>query len=172
MKQFIKYRPIQLVTFLGAFMLSLSACELDNGDEANFEEFGADGKTYTLSSDAGDLAIKVYSNQNYNIALEDNNGEWVAIAERNLSGDGTLHVEYDFNDGFPRMAKICLTATSANLSDTIYLKQKGVKTPTFKLAKPNMTVHGYGGEVRAELDMNVDIKDLHISVDYTPNGLK
>lgn len=57
-------------------MLSLSACELDNGDEANFEEFGADGKTYTLSSDAGDLAIKVYSNQNYNIALEDNNGEW------------------------------------------------------------------------------------------------
>ena len=30
MKQFIKYRPIQLVTFLGAFMLSLSACELDN----------------------------------------------------------------------------------------------------------------------------------------------
>ena len=41
MKQFIKYRPIQLVTFLGAFMLSLSACELDNGDEANFEEFGA-----------------------------------------------------------------------------------------------------------------------------------
>ena len=50
MKQFIKYRPIQLVTFLGAFMLSLSACELDNGDEANFEEFGADGKTYTLSS--------------------------------------------------------------------------------------------------------------------------
>ena len=49
MKQFIKYRPIQLVTFLGAFMLSLSACELDNGDEANFEEFGADGKTYTLS---------------------------------------------------------------------------------------------------------------------------
>lgn len=167
MKQFIKYRPIQLVTFLGAFMLSLSACELDNGDEANFEEFGADGKTYTLSSDAGDLAIKVYSNQNYNIALEDNNGEWVAVAERNLSGDGTLHVEYDFNDGFPRMAKICLTATSANLSDTIYLKQKGVKTPTFKLAKPNMTVHGYGGKVRAELDMNVDIKDLHISVDYT-----
>lgn len=74
---------------------------------------------------------------------------------------------YDFNDGFPRMAKICMTATSANLSDTIYLKQKGVKTPTFKLAKPNMTVHGYGGEVRAELDMNVDIKDLHISVDYT-----
>lgn len=44
MKQFIKYRPIQLVTLLGAFMLSLSACELDNGDEANFEEFGADGK--------------------------------------------------------------------------------------------------------------------------------
>ena len=29
----------------------------------------------------------------------------VAVAERNLSGDGTLHVEYDFNDGFPRMAK-------------------------------------------------------------------
>ncbi|MEB3375283.1 hypothetical protein SFC43_25760 [Bacteroides sp. CR5/BHMF/2] len=48
MKRFIKYRPIQLVTFLGAFMLSLSSCELDNGDEANFEEFGADGKTYTL----------------------------------------------------------------------------------------------------------------------------
>ena len=69
MKQFIKYRPIQLVTFLGAFMLSLSACELDNGDEANFEEFGADRKTYTLSSDAGDLAIKVYSNQNYNLSL-------------------------------------------------------------------------------------------------------
>ena len=59
MKRFIKYRPIQLVTFLGAFMLSLSSCELDNGDEANFEEFGADGKTYTLPSDAGDLAIKV-----------------------------------------------------------------------------------------------------------------
>ena len=52
MKRFIKYRPIQLVTFLGAFMLSLSSCELDNGDEANFEEFGADGKTYTLPSDA------------------------------------------------------------------------------------------------------------------------
>lgn len=60
----------------------------------NFEEFGADGKTYTLSSDAGDLAIKVYSNQNYNIALEDNNGEWVAVAERNLSGDGILHVRF------------------------------------------------------------------------------
>ena len=62
--------------------------------------------TYTLPSDAGDLAIKVYSNQNYNIALEDNTGEWVTVAERNLTGDGTLHVEYDFNDGFPRMAKI------------------------------------------------------------------
>ena len=167
MKRFIKYRPIQLVTFLGVFMLSLSSCELDNGDEANFEEFGADGKTYTLPSDAGDLAIKVYSNQNYNIALEDNTGEWVTVAERNLTGDGTLHVEYDFNDGFPRMAKICLSANGANLSDTIYLKQKGVKTPTFKLAKPNMTVHGYGGEVRAELDMNVDMEDLRISVDYT-----
>ena len=70
MKQFIKYRPIQLVTFLGVFMLSLSACELDNGDEANFEEFGADGKTYTLSSDAGDLAIKVYSNQNITLRLK------------------------------------------------------------------------------------------------------
>ena len=33
MKQFIKYRPIQLVTFLGVFMLSLSACELDKDME-------------------------------------------------------------------------------------------------------------------------------------------
>ena len=167
MKRFIKYRPIQLGAFLGVFMLSLAACELDNGDEAYFEELGVDGKTYTLSSDAGDLDIKVYSNQNYNITLENNENEWIAIAESHLSGDGTLHVEYDFNDGFPRMAKICLSAEGSNLSDTIYLKQKGVKTPTFKLAKPNMTVHGYGGEVKAKLDMNIDIKDLTISVDYT-----
>lgn len=167
MKRFIKYRPIQLGAFLGVFMLSLAACELDNGDEAYFEELGVDGKTYTLSSDAGDLDIKVYSNQNYNITLENNANEWIAIAESHLSGDGTLHVEYDFNDGFPRMAKICLNADGSNLSDTIYLKQKGVKTPTFKLSKPNMTVHGYGGEVKAELDMNIDIKDLTIRVDYT-----
>ena len=167
MKRFIKYRPIQLGAFLGVFMLSLAACELDNGDEAYFEELGVDGKTYTLSSDAGDLDIKVYSNQNYNITLENNANEWIAIAESHLSGDGTLHVEYDFNDGFPRMAKICLNADGSNLSDTIYLKQKGVKTPTFKLSKPNMTVHGYGGEVKAALDMNIDIKDLTISVDYT-----
>lgn len=70
MKRFIKYRPIQLGAFLGVFMLSLAACELDNGDEAYFEELGVDGKTYTLSSDAGDLDIKVYSNQNYNITPE------------------------------------------------------------------------------------------------------
>ncbi|WP_256012211.1 DUF5689 domain-containing protein [Desertivirga xinjiangensis] len=149
-------------------LLGLGACKKDDGDLVSMSELGAVNGEYTVSKEAGSVAVEVLSNEKYKVSVVDN-ADWVKVNAAELQGDAKFDVSYDGNAGFPRRAMLDLFSPGSNRHDTIVIKQEGTLVPELAFPKTNTTVLGDGGEVLSAIETNLELKDIRVDVIY-PNG--
>lgn len=161
----------RLFVWLSAFMmLGLSACKKDDGDMAFFSELGTAKAEFIVTSEAGSVAIDVYSNDVFRVQMVDT-VDWIHLERlEDLRGDTSFLVQYDGNDGLARMAQLALYAPAANRYDTIVIRQRGTQDPKIAFPKSNTTAMGTGGTVTNVLNTNVPFEDIRIDVIYPEAG--
>jgi len=154
----------------GILSLCLTACTMDDGDDAEMSELGATGSDYIVPATAGQVEIEVFTNQTYELSFG-NGIDWASFPSTKATGDGTFTVAYEENPSFPRMVSIYIDAHAVSRSDTVFLKQQGAIQPKMDFKMSSTTVLGGGGRVEADIDTNLDMKDITINVVYSdPTG--
>lgn len=148
--------------------VATNSCTVDDRMMVELVELGALNKDYVVNAEAGDTIVKVYSNLEYRIKpVED--VDWARLSVESNVGDSDFSIEYDFNEGFPRMAKFLVYNDVDSRCDTIYFKQKGLIEPTLMMPNTALISTGSGGEQVAEIVTNIDMDDMEISIVY-PEG--
>lgn len=155
-----------LIFLVGVFSMLTNGCSIDDGDFAEMSELGAVKKEYIVPATAGDIEIEIYSNQTCELSLP-NDVNWASLPIATTTGDSKFAIEYKENQGFPRMAAIYIKANSVSRTDTVLLKQRGSIEPKMNFKMTSQTVLGAGGKVEAEIDTNIDFKDIKTNIIYS-----
>lgn len=161
----IQYRMLAAL----AGILLLAACERDNGDETPVSEFGVVKSEYIVGWQSGSAEVEVLTNHTVDVSLINPDNGWLRISGEatalHFSGDSRFRVEYDTNDGFPRMEGVLVRAEDR--ADTVYIKQEGYKVPELKFEDMSIAVAGDGGQMTARLTTNLYLEDLEPTIAYT-----
>ncbi len=165
-KKMIPGSGFALLLPLAALMAS---CNIDDAVHPTPNELGIprlqDDHSYILPKEAGTTDIEIWSNLDVSLSVGKDQ-DWASLANGSVKGDGVISVEHDANPGFPRMTMLYLS--SAQRSDTIFLKQEGEIIPTFQLLESSIKVPGEeNSTVSAQLNANIDFEDLEFSIRYT-----
>lgn len=146
--------------------LSFGSCTMDEGEEAEVSEFGAEHKEYVFDWKGGSRGITVLSNQTFQAELLDADNGWLRLDNENNTyfGDNTIPVTADANSGFPRMQR--LRIWTHDRSDTLLVKQKGYTDPELNLVTRNISVLGDGGQAMAQIQTNIEIEEMNVEVLY------
>ena len=161
----------QLAWLLYAFPLLFSlllACKKDNGDWIRLSELGAVSREYTVSPEAGVVAVQVYANERFTVNPADSASAWIHLANLGaMDKDSLFNVSYEANTATPRMGKIVLFAEGSQRHDTILIKQRGLVDPRLEFVNTNASVLGKTDNVlKTILRTNVPLKQLKIDVVY------
>ncbi len=148
-------------------MFTAASCAVDNGDEVYISELGAVQKEHIVSAERGTVEIQVLANAGWQAEFTDVYDDWVKIENPSNTNDGKIRIAYQTNDNFARMA--ALRVWSPERADTVYIKQRGAKTPLLSLPNSNIVVSGAGGDTKARLNTNIDIEDIDFDIIYTSN---
>lgn len=125
-----------------SFLFFALSCKKDNGDFIRFSELGAVNTEYVVDSAAGEVAVQVYSNENFKVST-DTTYSWVHLdSVGKTEGDTSFNVRYDANPGLPRMCKIVIYASESQRYDTVVVKQKGSIDPTLAFVNSNISILG------------------------------
>lgn len=164
----MKYGISRYGKYFSAFMvLALGACTMDNGDESPLVEFGTVQSEFTVNATAGHVDIEVLSNQDCRLSFLDET-TWAELSTSSIRGDGKFFIDYDDNDGFPRMTRVLVAAEQSGRCDTVLLKQRGGITPTMTLPSSSLIIPGSAsGFSDTELQTNIDFSEVEISMSYT-----
>ncbi len=164
----MKYGISRYGKYFSAFMvLALGACTMDNGDESPLVEFGTVQSEFTVNATAGHVDIEVLSNQDCRLSFLDET-TWAELSTSLIRGDGKFFIDYDDNDGFPRMTRVLVAAEQSGRCDTVLLKQRGGITPTMTLPSSSLIIPGSAsGFSDTELQTNIDFSEVEISMSYT-----
>lgn len=146
-------------------LLVAFACNIDDADEYSKSELGATQNVYTVPKEKGSVDVKIYSNYKCQVQFIGDDVDWATLDSQTFTGDGTVKVNYEANDEFPRMAK--LRIWSSDRADTVSIRQYGAKTPTLSFPSSSITVKGAGGQTLPRLNTNLDLKDITVGVIYT-----
>ncbi|MDE7443609.1 MAG: hypothetical protein K2M65_05560, partial [Muribaculaceae bacterium] len=114
-----------------AAAVTLWSCRDTKIDETPMDEFGATENTFTVSANPGHVDLSIYSNQHCSLSFVEDT-PWAELSTQGINGDGDVYVDYEGNDGFPRMAKILVEGNLTGRTDTIVLRQRGLITPAVK----------------------------------------
>lgn len=153
--------------------LGVTACSDDAIDESSLVEFGLEeftagkDKVVTVEKGTGHIVLKLLSNKNCSLYFAEET-PWATLTRNNVDGDSHVIVDYDANEDFPRQAKIVVAANETNLVDTVYLRQKGVYTPSVALENAALVING-STEVddQVEITTNLDLSTITPEVVYT-----
>jgi len=140
-------------------------CKKDDAEFSRFSELGAETSEYTVPATAGEVSVKVLSNEDIEVIIPENTG-WMATDTRQIKGDASFVVRYEENPGFPRKGIVALYAKASERYDTVYVKQQGTKTPQLLFPVLNTTVLGDGGTVTSTLQTNIPMDQVDIEVVY------
>lgn len=166
MKQNILNSILSGVALL-ALAAGIQSCGIDEGDPVTITEFGAPKREFQVGWQKDTVKIKVLSSEDFTIDFVED-VDWAEIDTDGrgnaLSGDSEFNVICTTNDGFPRMASI-LIATSER-SDTLFIKQKGYKTPSIKLPNQNLAIMGDEAQITTPVQTNLLIEDMSTEIDY------
>lgn len=164
----MKYGISRYGKYFSAFMvLALGACTMDNGDESPLVEFGTVQSEFTVNATAGHVDIEVLSNQDCRLSFLDET-TWAELSTSLIRGDGKFFIDYDDNDGFPRMTRVLVAAEQSGRCDTVLLKQRGGIMPTMTLPSSSLIIPGSAsGFSDTELQTNIDFSEVEISMSYT-----
>lgn len=149
-------------------LFAVLSCKRDNGELMRFSELGAVSKEYTVSQDAGEVAIQVYSNDQVQLSLANDSTTWIHLdSTGTITGDSSFNVRYDANPGLPRMGKVVLYAQVAKRYDTVLIKQKGTADPVLQFVNTNASVLGKtDNRIQTVLRTNIPLNQLKKEVIY------
>lgn len=157
---------------LGASLLAglLMVSCFDDAMKIKLEELGTQKDTYELPFENGTLEVEYFSNLTGSIHFTEDI-EWAKLSSERFDGDGKLMIEYKYNSGFPRMAKVVFESDDLSRIDTIRIKQHGEIIPTIQLKKNNLIVYnnetGDRQITNVLLKTNLDLEDCDINIKYT-----
>ena len=164
MKTIIKITQ-HLVYFALLSCMTLSC--MDKGDEVRLEEFGAKNTEIILEVEGGTSSVDFLTNLNCEASIAEG-GEWLTINTNKFKGDQSIELTYTTNDGFPRMALLCVNAPGTQCTDTIYIKQKGAVEPQIHLPISSLVVAGGKDDISStEFNTNVNFNEMEIETTYT-----
>lgn len=150
-----------------AAAVTLWSCRDNLIDETPMDEFGATENVFTVSANAGHVDLSIYSNQHCSLSFIEET-PWAELSTQGINGDGDLYVDYEANEEFPRMAKILVAGNLTGRTDTIVLRQRGLVTPTVKLANSSLIATGsVATDEKAAVTTNLDFADVEPVVKYT-----
>lgn len=163
------FRTCALATLLFGIASVASCNKVDDKVEVPRVELGAVVKEYVVEAEAGTVEVEVYANLPYHIDYLDE-APWTALSAKTLSGDSSFTVDYEYNEEFPRMVRLALTNDTDSRSDTIYIKQKGLLSPTLSMSNTSVITAGRGGEQLDEILTNISIEDMSVVITYPEGG--
>lgn len=150
-----------------AAAVALWSCRDTKIDDTPVDEFGATENMFTVSANPGHVDLSIYSNQHCALSFVEDT-PWAELSTSGINGDGDVYVDYEGNEGFPRMAKILVAGNLTGRTDTIVLRQRGVKTPVVKLASSSMIATGsVATDEVAAMETNLDFANVTSAVKYT-----
>lgn len=148
--------------------LFLLACSKELEKEIPLVKLGAGEKEFTLEVDGGVVNIPIYSNSPYHLEMLTEDNDWLHLKmPSNLSENGYIKAECDFNDSFRRQVVFMLRSDVDARCDTIVFRQKGLKEVVLNMENRSMQTKGAGGEDRFEILTNVPSDKINRTITYS-----
>ena len=154
---------------LAALMFVLS-CEKKQ-EQIPLVKLGATTKEYVVEVDGGVVDIPVYSNGQYHLDVLSKDSGWLKLTmPSNLSENGYIRAECDFNDSFRRQVIFTLASDVDNRVDTVLFRQKGLKEAMMAIDNMSLQAKGAGGDESFNLQTNIPSGDIVKTIKYTVEG--
>lgn len=143
--------------------LCATSC-LNPNDKEIFEgiALGVEQSDYFVEAARGSVHVKVISNTSYDVLSE---ASWLTAPSVG-SGRNGFDVSYQENDGVARVAAIVVNIPG-EISDTLYIRQKGAILPELEVLTPNLTLEGSkSGESSVGLTTNLTEEEISVSTEF------
>ena len=121
-----------------------------------------------MEVDGGVVNIPVYSNGAYHLEMISSDNDWLNLQmPSNLSENGYIRAECDFNASFRRQVVFSLCSDVDERRDTVILRQKGLKEALLTMDNRSLVAKGAGGEDVFEINTNIPASQIEKSITYT-----
>lgn len=142
---------------------TLASCRVDDARYLEYDELGTTQKNFYAGTTSGSLKVNVYANKEGTARLLEGE-DWASIANPTFSSDTEIRVDYLYNEGFPRKARIELATDSRR--DTVTILQYGLQEEIFSLPKSSVIAYNGTGSLDVPLTSNVDLQSVHSKLMY------
>ena len=150
-----------------AGLLGAVSCVQKENGEVTLVKLGAAVKEFVAEADGGVINIPVYSNGAYHIEMLSKDNDWLIMTmPGDLSNNGYIKAECDFNESFKRKAVFVLCSDVDSRRDTVTFKQKGMKEAIITMSELSVQARGAGGDSTYVIQTNVPFADLQQSISY------
>ena len=169
MKSLLKniYPIIAFAALLGAVL----SCADRHDVDIPLVKLGAGEKEFLLDETGGVLNIPVYSNGPYHLEMITTDNDWLKLTlPSDLSSNGYIRAECDFNESFRRQVILSLCSDVDTRCDTVVIRQKGHKATVLSSLNRSLMTRGAGGEEAFEILTNIPSSQIESSITYTVEG--
>lgn len=135
----------------------------DDAEYLTAEELGVYEKEYVLPAEAGSVEIPFLTNLSGRAALMED-CPWAVVRNPAFDGDGTLVIEYQYNEGTSRSVGVEFSAGPRR--DTVLLKQRGIRAREVLFGSRNVVIYNGQGATRIPVDTNVPYEEWYIDIRY------
>ena len=150
------------IYYLALFILFFS-CE--KKEEIELVQLGAAEKNYLVEADGGNVSIPVFSNGTYHIERLTPESDWLRLTmPDNLSENGYIKAECDFNRSFRRQVVFLLCSDVDSRKDTITFRQKGILAATLSMDNLAVQARGTGGDSTYVINTNIPFDMMETSI--------
>ncbi len=146
--------------------MCLLSCE--RAAEIPIVKLGVPQKEYLVEADGGNVNIPVYSNGAYHIERLTPESDWLRLTlPQNLSGNGYIKAECDFNRSFRRQVVFLLCSDVDSRKDTITFRQKGILAATLSMDNLAVQARGTGGDSTYVINTSIPFDMMETSISYS-----
>jgi len=154
------------IFIVAAALVGLVSCEIDDAAKIELVELGAVQKTYTVEAEESLVDIEVYSNGPFHIERFGDESTWLTLSAENGSGDQVIKASCTYNEEFKRAAGLVLCSDVDARRDTLYVKQKGMKTATISMENTSVIAAGKEGDTSVKVRTNVPFDYMTVTKEY------
>lgn len=159
------FRKLYLLALAGS-MAVFSACREKLADYP-LVKLGAGTKDFLVEVDGGVVNIPVYSNGPYHLNILSEDAGWLKLTmPEDLSQNGYIRAECDFNESFRRQVVFTLNSDVDDRKDTVIFRQKGLKLAQLAIDNMSLLTKGAGGEETFTITTNIPSEDIGQAITY------
>lgn len=156
-----------IICILLCCMYLFSACEDDITDARKNGENRS--TSLHLKSDGGTASFNIDTNGSWNVTMAESTQVWASFkGGTSGSGNGSISIEYEANEGFNRLGSILISIPEISVVDTLYLRQYG-QLPLVEFVTKDIAAQGFGTKAVVEISTNMtedQLKDVLIEFNY------